>query len=174
MSVKPLRAKVPKLKVGADTGPEKSTGPLKVAPPPLAPPAERKVTGPLTVLPSKVTVIGFNVKETPVTNDAGTGDALIEATSGPVICGLVKVKVSMVAACAAPAPSRDTVKTEASLTERSMSLLLVIGDLSVRGRNDLHSCFRGRSVFDSMEETLMRRTAVLWRAAQAKMTVLLA
>jgi len=128
MSVNPLRAKVPRLKVGADSGPLKSLGPEKMAPPPPAPPAVKNVTGPLSVLPSNVTVIGLRVNEVPETNEAGVGDAAIDASNDPVICGLVKVNKSIVAARAAAEPSAsDTARAATNLDGRSIGISLVDG-----------------------------------------------
>jgi hypothetical protein len=98
ISAFPLRLKVPSRKVGLASGPEKRTGPVNVVPPPDAPPELRNVMGPLSVLPSKVTV-PFTVKETFGTKEVGVGEASSVAVSGPVITGLVKVNKSMVAAC---------------------------------------------------------------------------
>ena len=98
----PDRLKLPGRKVGFASGPENRRGPLNVVPPPNAPPELRNVIGPLSVLPSKLTVPS-TVKDTPGMKDVGVGEASSVVVRGPVMTGLVKLKVSRLAACAGSA-----------------------------------------------------------------------
>jgi hypothetical protein len=138
-SALPLKLNVPSTNVGFASVPENNTGPPNVVPPPEAPPALRKETGPLSVLPSNVTD-PVTVKEVPGMNDVGVGDASNVVVTGPVICGLVKVNRSIVAAWAGIALSAtEMANAESDRIESTGVLLSELQVENAAGRHRLHT-----------------------------------